>query len=118
MLFKKEDLFVFDRTGVAGGQGVVEGAFSFTRDQALPTHAVKEIGWLTIQPGDSIGYHKHEVNEDVYVIVSGEGIFKDNDGKESLVSAGDITIIRAGESHGLSNRGNEPLVLLNVIAQQ
>lgn len=117
-VFKKEDLIVFDRSAVAGGQGEVKGLFSFKRDAALPAHAIKEIGWLTINPGDSIGYHKHENNEDAYIIVSGEGTFKDTDGNEYAVKAGDITIVRGGQSHGLTNTGTEPLVLLDVIAQK
>ena len=44
--------------------------------------AIKEIGWMTLQPGDSIGMHKHTNNEDVYVIISGEGLFTDSDGNE------------------------------------
>lgn len=117
-VFKKEDLIEFNRTAIAGGQGEVTGLFAFQRDQALGTHAIKEIAWLTIQPGDSIGYHQHTTNEDAYVIVSGEGTFKDADGTETVVRAGDITIVRGGQSHGLTNTGTEPLVILDVIAEQ
>ena len=34
---------------------------------------------LTILPGASIGYHKHDVNEDSYTVVSGVGVFKQYD---------------------------------------
>jgi mannose-6-phosphate isomerase-like protein (cupin superfamily) len=33
------------------------------------------------------------------------------------VKAGDVTIVRPGESHGLANTGKEPLVFVDVIAQ-
>jgi len=92
--------------------------YAFTRDKALKDQAVKEISWLRLMPGDSIGYHPHVTNEDVYVIVSGEGSFKDKDGKDKPVKAGDITIVRKGESHGIANTGKEPLVILDVIAEQ
>lgn len=115
---KKEDLIKLNKPKAGGGEGVLHGEFSFTRDQALKNHAIKEIGWMTLKPGDSVGYHKHITNEDAYIIVSGTGVFKDTDGKEIKVKAGDITLVRAGESHSLKNTGTEPLVFLDVIAEQ
>ena len=117
-VMKKADLIVWDRTDVAGGVGTLEGRFAFTRDQAPESYAIKEIGYLTLDPGESIGYHKHENNEDAYIIISGEGTFKDADGIDYPVEAGDITIVRGGQSHGLTNTGTEPLVILDVIAQK
>ena len=117
-LFSKEELKTWDREKVAGGEGTLYGKFSFTRNDAAQDHAIKEIGWMTLQPGASIGMHKHENNEDAYIIVSGEGMFTDSDGKETAVKAGDITLARKGQSHALKNTGKEPLVFLDVIAQQ
>lgn len=116
--YPKEELVTFDREAVAGGKGTLYGKFAFKRDAALKDHAIKEIGWMTLQPGDSIGLHKHELNEDAYIIISGEGTFKDTDGKQYAVKAGDITIVRKGESHELVNTGKEPLIFLDVIAEQ
>jgi len=115
---KKEDLIVWDRTDVAGGVGTLDGRFAFKRDASPETYAIKEIGYLTLEPGESIGYHKHENNEDAYIIISGEGTFKDADGIEYPVKAGDVTIVRGGQSHGLTNTGKENLVILDVIAQK
>lgn len=100
------------------GKGTIAASYAFTRDQANQDQAIKEIGWLTIQPGDAVGVHKHINNEDTYIIVSGEGTFTDNDGKQSPVKAGDITIVRKGQSHGLANTGTVPLVFVDVIAEQ
>ena len=103
---------------MAGGHGTVHGEYAFTRDKALKDQAIKEVSWLRLDPGDSIGYHQHVTNEDVYVIVSGEGVFKDKDGKDKPVKAGDVTIVRKGESHGIANSGKEPLVFVDIIAEQ
>ena len=84
---------------------------------AKPEQAIKEIGWMRLDKGASIGLHKHGVNEDAYIIISGEGIFTDGDGNETVVHAGDITIARAGQSHALRNEKDEPLIFLDVIAQ-
>lgn len=63
-----------------------------------------------------MGYHKHVDNEDAYIVISGAGLFKDADGKEYPVKAGDMTIVRAGQSHGMTNNGTVPLVFIAVIA--
>ena len=106
------------RAGFARGQGVLVGEYAFTRDKATKDQAIKEISWLTLAPGDSIGYHPHVTNEDTYIIVSGQGTFKDKDGRDVPVKAGDVTIVRKGESHGLANTGTVPLVFIDVIAEQ
>ena len=117
-IYQKESLVTSDRQAVAGGVGTLYGQFAFKRDAALKDQAIKEIGWMTLQPGDSIGFHKHEANEDAYIIISGTGTFTDNDGKEYEVKAGDVTIARKGQGHALKNKGSEPLVFLDVIAEQ
>ena len=117
-VFPKETLIKAERKDVAGGHGTVYGEYAFTRDKALKNQAIKEVSWLRLMPVDSIGYHPHVTNEDVYVIVSGEGVFKDKDGQDKPVKAGDITIVRKGESHGIANSGKEPLIIVDVIAEQ
>lgn len=117
-VFTKEQLIKANKESAGGGKGTLVGEYAFTRDKALKDHAIKEISWLTLAPGDSIGYHKHTTNEDTYIIVSGRGSFKDKDGAEVPVKAGDVTIVRKGEAHGLTNTGTEPLVFVDVIAEQ
>ena len=101
-----------------GGVGTLFGEYPFNRNTALKGYIIKEIGWMTLKPGDSIGVHKHETNEDAYVILSGEGTFVDTNGKEYKVKAGDTTIAREGQSHALKNTGNEPLVFLDIVAER
>ncbi|CAN7241777.1 cupin domain-containing protein [Acidovorax sp. LjRoot118] len=117
-VFTKEELIKVNKEAAGGGKGTLMGEYAFTRDKALKDQAIKEISWLTLKPGDSIGYHKHTTNEDTYIIISGRGTFKDKDGKDIAVKAGDVTIVRKNESHGLANTGTEPLVFVDVIAEQ
>lgn len=116
-VYPKEELFTFDKQDVAKGKGTAYGKFAFARDKAAPDSAIKEICYLTLEKGASIGCHKHGFNEDAYIIISGEGIFTDGTGKETPVKAGDVTIARPGQSHGLRNEKETPLVFLDVIAQ-
>lgn len=115
--FSADKLITLNKTNVAGGNGVLYGKFSFTRDMASKENAIKEIGWMTLQPGASIGLHKHYNNEDTYIVVSGTGVFTEAGGKTHRVKAHDITICHIGQEHALKNDGKEPLVFLDIIAQ-
>ncbi|MFT3814729.1 MAG: cupin domain-containing protein [Acidovorax sp.] len=117
-VFTKEQLIKLSKEKAGGGTGTLVGEYAFTRDKALKDQAIKEVSWLTLAPGDSIGYHLHTTNEDTYIIISGRGTFRDKDGRDVPVKAGDVTIVRKGESHGLANTGTEPLVFVDVIAEQ
>lgn len=116
-VYKKADLAEWNRENAAGGKGPLLGRFAFNRHQTAAQDAFREIGWLTLPPGASIGEHKHTDNEDVYIIVSGKGMFTDSTGKQTPVGAGDITIARPGQSHALKNIGKKPLVFLDLIAE-
>lgn len=116
-VYQRERLITLNKQNVADGNGTLYGKFSFTRDTAVPEQAIKEIGWMTLYRGDSVGLHPHSINEDAYIIVSGEGIFTDGSGTDTVVRAGDITIARPGQKHRLRNEKAEPLVFLDIIAQ-
>jgi len=117
-VYLAKDAIKIDREKMGGGVGTVHCVYAFTRDKAPAEHAFKEISVLTIPPGASIGYHKHDVNEDSYTVVSGTGVFKDADGKEYNVGPGDMTVIRMGQMHGITNKGTAPLVIVAIIAAQ
>ena len=116
-VYKRGELIPWNREKAGGGIGPLLGEFSYTRNQTGNQDAFKEIGWLTLPKGASIGLHKHINNEDVYIIISGKGLFTDSKGNEIEVGPGDITIARPGQSHALKNIGDEPLIFINVIAQ-
>ena len=113
-VYKAADFQQWDREKAAGGEGKLLGRFAY---QTGEQDAIREIGWLTLPPGASIGLHKHTNNEDVYLIVEGRGTFVGSDGKEVPVSAGDVTIARPGQSHALKNTGRRPLRFINFIGQ-
>lgn len=99
------------------GEGILYGKFAFRREQADSNQAIKEIGLMTLKPGDSIGHHKHDSNEDTYIILAGTGTFTDSEGKEYIVGPQSVTIAVAGEAHALKNTGTEDLVFIDLIAQ-
>ena len=117
-LFPKEKLFDKNSEKAGGsGEGTLYGKFAFRREQATDNQAIKEIGLMTLKPGDSIGLHKHADNEDTYIIISGEGLFTDGNGNEYIVGPQSVTIAVAGESHALKNTGKEDLIFIDLIAK-
>ena len=115
-IFKKENLITLDKQKAGGGVGTLYGRYAFTRDMPPMANPVREIGWLTLKPGDTVGFHKHEVNEDIYIVISGTGVFINDDGTKHEVQTGDVTIARLGQSHAIENTGNDDLVFISVIA--
>ena len=66
--------------------------------------------------GASIGLHRHEDDEEVYAVVSVEGLYI-YDGGECPAHAGDIFTTKKGMSHALKNCGGVPLIFFAVVAK-
>ncbi|MFO0704144.1 MAG: cupin domain-containing protein [Patescibacteria group bacterium] len=64
-----------------------------------------------IHPHSTIGYHKNTGNEEIYYIISGEGVMKIDD-EEHMVRPGDATIVHGGSSHGLQNNSDKEMKIL------
>ena len=64
-----------------------------------------------LKPHTSIGVHRHDDEQEYYYIVSGRGVMI-LDGEEHDVSAGDITAVFPGGSHGLINLSNDDLRII------
>ncbi|ANZ43823.1 cupin domain-containing protein [Cloacibacillus porcorum] len=71
---------------------------------------------IELAPGASIGLHRHEDDEEVYAVVSGEGLYI-YDGGECPAHAGDIFTTKKGMSHALKNCGGVPLIFFAVVAK-
>ncbi|MFA4944767.1 MAG: cupin domain-containing protein [Lentisphaeria bacterium] len=71
---------------------------------------------LTLPPGASIGFHEHKAEEEVYVILRGEGAVEEN-GQALPVKAGDSVLTGNGAGHAIANTGAGPLEILAFIAQ-
>ncbi|HVO65248.1 MAG TPA: cupin domain-containing protein [Syntrophales bacterium] len=67
-----------------------------------------------IEPGCSVGYHKHEGDFEMYYVLEGEGALNDNAVKSS-VRKGDVVRTGNGEYHSIENNGKQNLVLIAII---
>jgi mannose-6-phosphate isomerase-like protein (cupin superfamily) len=66
---------------------------------------------VVVPPNSSIGYHRHGNNEEMYILLEGEGLMT-TDGKEVVVRKGDMILNPAGGHHGLLNNSAEDIDLL------
>ncbi len=100
------------REQMRGGKGSVELTHILGKDE-LPGK-IRLLAKITLNPGCSIGLHRHEGEKEIFYIIRGQGVIDDN-GIRSLVSAGDSVSTGDGESHSVENIGHEPLEMLAVI---
>ncbi|WP_175776147.1 cupin domain-containing protein [Burkholderia anthina] len=63
------------------------------------------------EPGAYVADHVHKVQEQIYHVLSGEGVLV-VDGERRLVRANDVTYIPPGVRHELHCTGADPLVFL------
>jgi mannose-6-phosphate isomerase-like protein (cupin superfamily) len=117
MLFKSNELESAVMDKPRGGNGSMQCRFAFQSGHSPEGSAFQLLSHMTLQPGCSIGRHQHIDNEELYVILSGEGTFTDDDGATTRVSPGDMTLTLKGQSHGIENTGHAPLEFLAAIAK-
>jgi mannose-6-phosphate isomerase-like protein (cupin superfamily) len=72
--------------------------------------ALKFINYLEMEPGSTIGVHKHGANEEVYVVLAGSGVMTVND-EQRAVKTCDIIVNKPGWAHRLENTSEETLKL-------
>lgn len=92
-----------------------EGRIRFSRVWEPPTlrGPWRFVDYAELPPGTSIGEHTHGDNEELYIILQGEGVMR-LDGHEFRVRQGSLVLNRPGGTHGLRNDRPSPLKLLVV----
>lgn len=64
--------------------------------------------------GNSIGFHKHEGEQESYYILKGRALYNDN-GNEKTIKEGDFTLCKNGEGHSIKNIGEKDLEFIGLI---
>lgn len=65
-------------------------------------------------PATPWGKHRHNGDFEVFFILKGQGLYDDN-GSQTTVKAGDVTVCRQGEEHALRNDGPDDLEMIALI---
>jgi mannose-6-phosphate isomerase-like protein (cupin superfamily) len=111
MVIHRNEMKVEEKERMRDGEGVTH--FTYLLDGSTEKNA-RMFAEITLKPGSSIGYHKHDSETEYYFILSGTGTVDDN-GKEVQVKQGDSIITGNGAAHSIKNTGSVPLVFHAVI---
>mgnify|MGYP006294132625 CR=1 FL=1 len=87
---------LFGRIALMGTDG--ETGLRFLHDDRIP-------------PGSTIAEHRHDDNEEVYLVVEGSGTLL-LDGERIPVADGDVSLVERGHTHGLENTSDRDLRLI------
>ena len=69
-----------------------------------------------LEPGSSIGLHRHELNSEVMYILSGQATYV-YEGQEEVVMPGEVHYCPQGKEHTLKNKGTEDLTFFAVVPE-
>ena len=112
MVINKQDMTTDVREKMRGGSGSVELMHVVPSD-ALPSKS-RLFSVITLQPGCGIGTHEHTDEAELFYVLEGEGVICDN-GEDMPFVKGSSHVCGSGESHGVTNTGDKPLVFIAAI---
>ncbi len=102
-----------ERTKMRGGKGTVRIEHFWEAENEMRS-STRMFARLTLEPGCSIGFHPHDAEEEVFVIVRGRAEADDN-GETVELGAGDTILTGNGAGHAIRCISDEPLELVAVI---
>ena len=111
-LRKKSGMPAGDLNRCHGGSGTIHWTGALD-GEVSGGEQLRFIHYDILPPGTSIGVHRHTRDQEYYYIVSGRGVMT-LDGREHEITAGDITAVLPGGSHGLANRSDGDLCVIVV----
>jgi quercetin dioxygenase-like cupin family protein len=94
---------------IHSGKGVGKNARVF--DASDFDTPLRFINYVELEPGATIGVHRHGANEEVYVVLAGNGVMIVNEERRA-VKTGDIIVNKPGWEHGIENTSSERLAIL------
>ncbi len=95
-----------------GGKGEVQ--IQHLVDKQLMEGKARLFAKISVKPNSSIGFHRHDNEFEIFYILSGEGLFHEDD-KIVPVKAGDICLTQSSHSHSIENTSSGDLEFLAVI---
>ena len=113
MLRKRCEMKDIFKEHLYGGSGFVN-IFSTIQNQAELNDHATALCVLTIPPGSEIAHHQHKGDMEVYFLLSGSGVFYDNDDRV-VMEKYDAGFTYDGEYHGFMNIGDVPAEMLCLI---
>lgn len=112
MIRTAQEMLVELREKMRGGEGTVTIKNIFQPSEVKGK--IRLMAEVTLPAGASIGFHRHEEEEEIYYFIAGRGEVDDN-GTRKTVHPGDAMHTGAGAGHAVFNTGSEPMVFMAVI---
>lgn len=112
MIKRKSEQLTETREQMRGGPGAVTIRHHLKKEEV--TARCRLCAELTLPPGAGIGAHRHESEDEIFIVQKGGGVIVE-DGKESVVGPGDVVLTGRGSSHAVTNTGSADLVITAVI---
>ena len=106
---------VVKAVGAYGGAGYMLKEALITAEQ-MGEHCTM-FHKVTIPVGCALGYHEHHGNTEAYYMLTGKGLYLDND-KEYEIEAGDVVFCEEGNGHGLTNTGDEDITFVALVLKK
>ena len=69
---------------------------------------------VSLKPGCSIGYHRHENEMEMFYVISGSAEYDDN-GTKTELTAGDVAYTPDGCGHSVKNTGDRDFEMVALI---
>ncbi len=114
MITKNNEIKREVREKMRGGEGSVTIEHWFKPDDFGA--GVRLCARMIIPPGAGIGTHTHEHEDEIYLVLSGEGLIEEQ-GEWVSITAGDAILTGHNGSHGVRNNGTQPLIIAAVICR-
>jgi mannose-6-phosphate isomerase-like protein (cupin superfamily) len=96
-----------------GGKGSL---FRRTLLNNVPNSVFKYVRDIVVPTGATIAEHTHTGDEEIYFVISGNGIMV-VDGEECVLGPGSATLTLSGSTHGIRNEAPEELRILVTCAK-
>ena len=109
MLEKFDDYEIIESMRGGVGKVKIERAKNILKN-------IKTYARLTLFPGSSIGFHKHECDEEIIYVLSGKGELVTSE-KNVPIYQGLINTCFENEFHSIRNNSTDNLVLLAVVTK-
>ena len=102
------------RENMRGGSGNVKIEHFWEPGSEMLAHN-RMAARLTLPPGGSIGFHNHENEDEIFIIVKGQAEADDN-GTAVVLNPGDTLLTGNGAGHSIRNTGDGDLELIAIIS--
>ncbi len=113
MIKKPEQFRTEVREKMRGGEGSVKIEHMWEAGEEMKS-GNRMAARLVLEPGCSIGAHRHDDEDEMFYIIQGSAEVSDNN-VISVLSAGD-TILTGNSEHAIKNIGKDTLIVLATIS--